>query len=348
MIPIVDNILGQFSSDLAVDLGTVNTLIFARGKGVVVHEPSIVAQHKKTKKILAYGLEAKKMLGRTPASIVTVRPLENGVIADFDVTSAMLSYFVHKIHATPNRKLVLPRPKMVIGVPSEASEVEKRALSDVAMRSGAREAYLVEEPLAAALGIGLAVDEPVGSMIVDIGGGTCEIAVISLGGIVVGRSLKVAGDAMDGDIIKYVRIRYGLAIGERSAEEVKIALGNVYPTGIEKEMVIRGRDLEKGLPKSVKISSTQVREALAESINTIVAAIGNILHDTPWELVSDIAERGIVLSGGGAQILGIAKLISKETKMPVMVASEPLNCVVLGAATLLSDEGRIAKYAVGF
>jgi len=327
-------------------LGTVNTFIAVRGKGIVVREPSIVTLHKKTKKLLAIGGEAKKMLGKTPANLLIIRPLKDGVISDYDTTLAMLSHFVKKIHDVPGRKLSIPRPRIVIGIPSQCSEVERRALLDVAIASGAREAYLVEEPMVAAIGAGLPVSEPVGSMIVDIGGGTSEIAVISLSGIVVGRSLKLAGDAMDAEIISYLRSRYGLAIGEKTAEEVKIGLGSVLPMETEKEMVVRGRDLEKGLPKSIRLSSVQIREALAATINTIVGAIKDTVHDAPPELASDIAERGIVLAGGGAQLYGLPKLISAETKMPVSVADEPLSCVVKGCAILLENNELLKKVKI--
>lgn len=346
MIPIIDHILGHFSSDLAVDLGTANTLVYVYKKGIVVREPSIVAQHKKTKKVIAIGQKAKKMIGRTPLNIICVRPLKDGVISDYDTTLAMLSYFVKKVHARPGKKLSLPRPRIVVSLPSEASEVERRAMLDVALEAGAREAFLVEEPMAAAIGAGIAVDEPVGSMIVDIGGGTCETAVISLNGVVVGKSLKLAGDTMDADIIRYIRSRYGLSLGERSAEDVKMLLGSAYPMQVEKQMVVRGRDLEKGLPKSVKITSAQVREALSPTINTIVENIRTTIEDAPPELASDIAERGVVLCGGGALLFGLPKLISKETKMPVSVADEPLNCVVSGCAKLLEDKKLLNKVKI--
>lgn len=346
MIPVLDHFLGFFSQDLGVDLGTVNTLISIRGKGIAVREPSIVAQHKKSKKVIAIGQEAKKMLGRTPGGIIVVRPLRDGVISDYDTTLAMLSHFVKKIHERPGKYFSIPRPRIVISVPTQASEVERRALLDVAYAAGARSAFLIEEPIAAAIGAGLPVLDPVGSMIVDVGGGTCEIAVISLGGIVVGRSLKIAGDAMDMDIVRYVRSRYGLAIGEKTAEEVKIALGSAYPSKFEKEMVIRGRDLEKGLPKSVRLTSLQIREALSPSISTIVAAIRETAEDTPPELASDIAERGIVFCGGGTLISGLPKLVSSETKMPVSVASEPLSCVVRGTSIILDNSELLKKLKI--
>ena len=346
MIPIIDSILGHFSQDLGVDLGTVNTLIHVKGKGIVIREPSIVAQHKKTQKIVAIGTEAKKMVGRTPPSIVIIRPLKDGVISDYDTTLAMLSFFVKKIHRTPGKKLTIPRPRIVIGVPSQVTEVERRALLDVVTDSGARESYLVEEPMVAAIGAGLPVDEPVGSMICDIGGGTCEIAVISLGGVVVGRSIKMAGDAMDVDIINYVRARHSLALGEKTAEEVKVLLGSAYPMDVEKEMLVRGRDLEKGVPKSIKLSSIQIREALSATITKIVASIKDTIEDAPPELAGDIAERGIVLCGGGALIYGLPKLISAETKMPVSVAKEPLSCVAGGCGLLLENYELLNKVKI--
>lgn len=346
MIPIIDNILGHFSLDLAVDLGTVNTLVYVRGKGIVIREPSMVAVHKKSKKVVAIGQEAKRMVGKTPANLATIRPLKDGVISDFDTTSAMLSYFVKKVHDRPGRRFSLPRPRIIIGIPSQVTEVQRRAVLDVCRESGAREAYLVEEPMASAIGAGLAVGEPVGSMVVDIGGGTCEIAVISMGGIVVGRSLKVAGDAMDADIGNYIRSRHGLFLGEKTIEEVKMMLGSAYVMEQEKEMVVRGRDLEKGLPKTVRITSTQVREALSPSVGTIVELIKDTIEDSPPELSGDIAERGIVLAGGGAKIYGLAKLVSFEVKMPVLVSEDPLSCVVLGCAKLLEDSELLKKVKI--
>ncbi len=346
MIPVVDHILGQFSRDLGVDLGTANTLIYVGGKGLVIREPSIVAQHKKTKQVIAIGENAKKMIGKTPLSIITVKPLKDGVISDYDTTLAMLSYFVKKVHRKPGVQFNFPRPRLIIGVPSQITEVERRAILDVASQSGARVAYLVEEPMAAAIGAGIGVDEPVGSMIVDIGGGTSEIAIISLGGVVVGRSLKVAGDEMDRDIINYVRTRYGLALGEKSAEDVKLLLGSAYPMPVEKQMVVRGRDLEKGLPKSIRLNSTQIREALSPTIGTIVDNIRDTINDAPPELAADVAERGIVICGGGALIYGLPKLISAETKMPVTVAADPLSCVVLGCAYLLKNSELLERVKI--
>lgn len=345
MFGVFGDIFFQNSHDLGIDLGTANTLVYVRGKGVVIREPSIVAQHKKTKKVLAIGTEAKKMLGRTPKNIEAVRPLREGVVCDFDTTAAMLSYFVKKVHKKPGSAFSFARPRVVIGIPTQISEVQRRAVVDAAKFSGAREAILIEEPLAAAIGAGLPVNEPVGSMIVDIGGGTCEIAVISLGGIVVGRSVKVAGDSMDNEITSYLRFRYGLLVGDKTAEDVKVILGSAYPLPLEKEMVVRGRDLEKGLPRSVKISSVVIREALATTVGNIVAAIKDVILDTPPELASDIAERGIMLCGGGSQIAGLPKLISQETKLPVFISDEPLNCVVRGCAILCENPQLANKLA---
>lgn len=346
MIWVIDHVLGRFSLDLGIDLGTANTLVYVKGKGIVIREPSIVAIHKKTKKVIAIGSDAKKMIGRTPISIQTVKPLKDGVISDYDTTYALLSHFVKKVHKKPGRRFSLPRPMVVLGIPSNVSEVEKRALLDVAHASGAREAYLVEEPMAAAIGTGIGVNEPVGSMIVDIGGGTTDLAVISLGGIVTGRSLKIGGDTMDSDIVNYVRFRYGLALGEKTAEEVKILLGSAIPMPVEKQMVIRGRDLEKGLPKSIKITSTQIREALSRSINEIIDGIKDIIEDTPPELAADISERGIVICGGGAQIWGFAKLVSQETKMPVTLDQDPMNAVVNGCAILVENKELLKRVKI--
>ncbi len=343
MIPVIDNILGYFSSDLGVDLGTANTLIHVAGKGIVIREPSIVALHKKTKKVIAIGTDARKMIGRTPISISTVRPLRDGVISDYDTTLAMLSYFVKKVHEKPGRKITIARPRIVLGIPSGVTEVERRALFDVAYEAGAREAYLIEEPMAAAIGAGINVEDAQGSMIVDIGGGTSDMAVISLGGIVSGKSLKVGGDAMDQDIINYVRFRYGLALGEKTAEDVKMLLGSAVSMQVEKQMMVRGRDLEKGLPKQVKLTSTQIREALAPTIRTIVEAVRDTLEDAPPELASDISQKGIVMCGGGSLIYGLPKLISQETKMPVTVAEDPLYSVVVGCAKVLGNKPLLNK-----
>lgn len=348
MIPIVDQIFGRFSEDLSVDLGTANTLVAVVGKGVVIREPTIVCRHKKTKKILAIGNEAKRMLGRTPAILEILRPMRDGVISDFDMTLAMLLEFVRKIHNRPGRKMFWPRPRMAIGVPSKISAVEARAVLEAATLAGAREAFLIEEPIAAALGADLAVSEPVGSMIVDIGGGTCEIAIISLGGVVVGRSLKIGGDAMDRDIASYLQARWGLAIGERTAEEIKLAIGSAYPSDVEKEMVVRGRDLEKGLPRAIKVSAGAIREALAPTVHAIVEGILDVIEDAPPELAADILGRGIFLCGGGAKLTGLCRLISAETKMSVTLVDDPLSCVVNGGSRALANRALLASLKLRF
>lgn len=342
----LDNVFGLFSEDIGIDLGTANTLVLVRGKGIVIREPSVVAQHKKTKQILAIGQEAKKMLGKTPAPIACIRPLRDGVISDFDITSAMLSYFIKKVHQTPTRLPKLPRPRIVVGIPSGVTQVEKRAVAEAAYEAGARKAYLVEEPMAAAIGVGLTVSEPSGVMICDIGGGTTEIAVISLGGIVVGRSLRIAGDEMDEAIIAYIRTRYGVFLGERSAEEAKVAVGSAFPNSEEKEIVVRGRDLETGLPKSIKVSSKEIREAISPTLHQVVQAIQDTIQDTPPELLSDISENGIVLTGGGSLLSGLHKLIAQETKMPVWLADDPLTCVVRGCGKVLEDLNLLERVKV--
>lgn len=334
------------SHDIGIDLGTVNTLVAVRGKGIVIREPSVVAIHKKTKQVLAIGTEAKRMIGRTPAVIEAIRPLRDGVISDFDTTEAMLRHFIQKVHQMPGRFPKIPRPRVVIGIPSGVTEVERRAVQDAAMSAGAREAYLIEEPMADAIGANLKIEEPDGNMIVDIGGGTTEIAVISLGGMVLNRSLRIAGDEMDQDIIAYMRTRYGVLIGERTAEDVKIELGSAMPLNKEKDMIVRGRELASGLPKSLKISSVEIREALSGTVNEIISAIHEVLEETPPELLSDILERGIIVTGGGALIRNLDKRLSEETKMPVLVADDPLTTVVRGCYKLLEDLDLLAKVKV--
>lgn len=337
------------SHDIGIDLGTVNTLVLVRGKGIIIREPSVVAIHKKSKHVLAIGSEAKRMLGRTPQSIEAVRPLRDGVISDFDTTEAMLRHFIQKLHQNPGGSLKLPkipRPRVVIGIPSGVTEVERRAVQDAALVAGARQAYLIEEPMADAIGAGLSIEEPEGNMIVDIGGGTTEIAVISLGGMVVNRSLRIAGDELDQDIINYMKMRYGLLIGEKTAENIKLEIGSAVPLKDEKETVVRGRDLSTGLPRSFKVSSKEIREALMGTINQIIGTIGEVLEETPPELTSDILERGIVITGGGALIRGLDKKIAEETKMPVWVADDPLTTVVRGCGRVLEDLDLLAKVKV--
>ena len=339
-------LLGLFSLDIGIDLGTANTLVYVRGKGIVINEPSVVAvDAKKNNRIVAIGAEAKAMVGRTPAHIVAIRPLRDGVISDFDTTEQMLHYFIHKVH----ERLVLriPRPRVVVGIPSGVTEVEKRAVYEACLSAGAREAYLIEEPMAAAIGAGLPVAESVGSMVVDIGGGTTEVAVISLGGIVVARSIRIAGDEMDQDIINYARTKYNLLIGERMAEQCKIEIGSAYPLPEEKTFVLRGRNLITGLPETVEISSVEVREALSRSVNTIVETVKEALDETPPELVADLMEHGIALTGGGALLAGLAERLSAETKIRCYVADEPLTCVARGAGRVLEDFDRLSKALAG-
>ncbi len=332
--------LGLFSRDIGLDLGTANTLVLVRNQGIIINEPSVVAINKKTRQVLAVGEEAKRMVGRTPAHIVAVRPLRDGVISDFDVTEQMIQYFIRRVH---ERFALVPRPRAVIGIPSGVTEVEKRAVHDAAINAGCREVYLIEEPMAAAIGAGLPVTDSVGSMVVDIGGGTSEVAVISLGGIVVSRSIRVAGDEMDEDIINYARQKYNLLIGERMAEAAKIQAGSAYPLEEELMVTLRGRDLITGLPRSVEVSSVELREALAGSVDQIVAAVKDTLEETPPELVADLMESGIALAGGGALLLGIAERLSHETKMHVYVADDPMTCVVRGAGEVLKDLPALRK-----
>jgi len=322
-----------FSSDLAIDLGTANTLVFAHGRGIVVNEPSIVALNKNTGEICAVGKEAKEMLGRTPGNIVAIKPMKDGVIADFKVTEKMLNYFIMKAH---NRKLLV-HPRIVIGVPSEITPVEKRAVQDSAYRAKASEVYLVEQAMAAAIGAGLPITEACGNMIVDIGGGTTEIAVISLSGIVFSRSVRVAGNEMDEAIMHYLKRKYNLLIGERTAEQIKVEVGSAYPLEKPTTMEIKGRNLIEGVPKTLTISDGEIREALSECVSTIINAIRVALERTPPELSADISDRGIVLTGGGALLKNLDKRISEETGLPVSLADDPLACVALGTGKMLSD-----------
>ena len=330
-------ILGFFSSDLGIDLGTANTLVYIKGKGVVIREPSAVARHKKTKEILAIGASAKKMLGRAPTTIEVVRPLRDGVIADFDAAAAILTYYIRKVHETGGNIPRIPRPHVVVGIPSGVTDVERRAVADAARDAGARRVDLIEEPMAAAIGAGLPIESPEGSFIVDIGGGTSEIAVISLGGTVIGRSLRVAGDEMDEAIINYVKLKYSLLLGQPSAEAVKIGIASAINFEKPKNQVIRGRDLETGLPRSIRLTDSEIREALGPTISEIITGISDTLEETPPELVSDIMEKGIYLAGGGSLIYGIDKAISDATKMPVYFADDPLTCVVRGCGKLLEN-----------
>ena len=320
--------------DMGIDLGTANTLVHVKGKGIVLREPSVVAIKQDTGEVLAVGEEAKKMIGRTPGNIIAIRPMKDGVIADFDVTQAMLKYFIRKAMNSKS----FARPRVVVGVPSGVTEVEKRAVIDAAQQAGAREAYLIEEPMAAAIGAGLPVEEATGNMVVDIGGGTTEIAVISLGGIVTSRSIRIGGDEMDSSIVQYVKRVYNMMIGERTAEEIKIAIGSaIVPPGGEKSMEIRGRDLVSGLPKTLSVNSKEILEALREPIYKIVDAVKGTLEKTPPELAADIMDHGIMMTGGGALLKNLDKLISSETGMPVMVADDALSCVGEGTGKSLEN-----------
>lgn len=343
----IDRLWGLISHDIGIDLGTANTLVLVAGKGIVVREPSIVALHKKTKAIIAVGAEAKKMMGKMPANLTYVRPLRDGVISDFDVSMAMLKYFIKSVHTRDSLLPKVPRPRVVIGIPSGVTPVERRAVQEAAIAAGAREVYLVEEAMAAAVGTGLPIDEARGSMIVDIGGGTTEIATISLGGMVANRSIRVAGDEMDQDIINYARSRYNLLIGARTAEEIKVEVGSAYPI-TSKKAKMRGRDLSTGLPRQIMITSDEVREAISPTINVIIEAVRDTLEETPPEIVSDFIESGVVLAGGGALIEGLAERVAQELKMPVMVADDPLTAVVRGTGRVLEDAVLLRKVkAVG-
>ncbi len=327
-------IYNQFSRDMGIDLGTANTLVYVRGRGIVLHEPSVVAMRQgEDHEPLAVGNEAKQMIGRTPGNIVAIRPMKDGVIADFDITQSMLRYFIGK--ATRRRPVI--RPRVVVAVPSGVTEVEKRAVIDAALQAGAREAYLIEEPMAAAIGAGLPVHEPTGNMIVDVGGGTTEVGVISLGGMVTHESIRIAGDEMDDAIINYVKRTYNLLIGERTAELVKMEIGSALPGDVDGLLEIRGRDLVTGLPKTLELTAEEVREALADPVNQIIDAIKVTLERTPPELSSDIMDRGIVLTGGGAILRGFDGLVSQETGMPVYVSEDPLLCVVRGTGKVLDE-----------
>ena len=325
---------GKMTKDMGIDLGTANTLVYIKGQGIVVREPSVVAIRDDSKEVLAVGEEAKRMIGRTPGNIVAIRPMKDGVIADFDVTQSMLSYFIQKAAA----KKGVVSPRIAICVPFGVTDVEKRAIEEAARQAGAKDAYLIEEPMAAAIGAGLKVEEPEGNMVVDIGGGTSEIAVISLGGIVSAESVRIGGNKFDEAIVGYVKKEYNLMIGERTAEDIKISIGSTFKEDQESNMQIRGRDLISGLPKTVEISSTEVRDALKEPISSIVDAIKSTLEKTPPELASDIIENGIMLTGGGALLRGLDKLINQETGMPVRIAEEPLDCVALGTGKSVEDQ----------
>jgi len=335
-------IAGMFSTDLAVDLGTANTLVYVKGKGIVLREPSVVAVSQGNGKVLAVGAEAKQMLGRTPGNIQAIRPMKDGVIANFEITESMIRHFIQKVH---NRK-ALVRPRIIIAVPSGITQVEKRAVRDSAESAGAREVYLIEEPMAAAIGVGLPVQEPSGNMIVDIGGGTTEVAVISMSGIVFSKSVRVAGDVMDEVIVNYIKKKYNLLIGERTAENIKIKIGNVHPTGNNESFEGKGRDLVAGIPKTLLITEDNVREALAETINQIIHAVKVTLERTPPELAADIVDKGIVLAGGGSLIKGLDILLREETGLPISLAEDPLSAVVLGTGKVLDEIELLKKVSI--
>lgn len=334
-------LMGLFSRDIAIDLGTANTLVMVRGQNIVINEPSVVAIEKRTKKVLAIGAEAKEMLGRTPATIVAIRPLRDGVISDFDVTEKMLEYFIRKVHSSVLNPR--PAPRVVIGIPGGVTEVEKRAVHDAAISAGAREAYLIEQPMAAAIGSNLPVIDSVGSMVIDIGGGTTEVAVCALGGIVVNTSIRVAGDELDQEIINYARQKYNLLIGERMAEETKKMIGSAYPLEEEQTMTLRGRNLITGLPEAITVSSVEIREALSGPVSTIVDAVRHTIDQTPPELVADLMINGIALAGGGALLQGLAQRLTEEVKINVFVADDPLGCVVRGAGNVLENFETLRK-----
>ena len=339
---VFNSFFGFFSSDLAIDLGTANTLVYLRDKGIVLSEPSVVAVHKESKQVLAVGTQAKQMLGRTPSNIVAIRPMKDGVIANFEITETMLRHFIHKVH---NRK-TLVRPRIVVSVPSDITQVEKRAVRDSAESAGAREVHLIEEPMAAAIGVGLPIDEPSGNMILDVGGGTTEIAVISMSGIVYSKGVRVGGDVMDECIVSYVKRKYNLLVGERTAEEIKIRIGSAYPMEEKLTMEVKGRDLVAGIPKTLVISDDEIREALSEPIGTIIETVRLALERTPPELASDIVDKGIVLAGGGSLLRGLDILLREQTGLPVTLAEDPITAVVLGTGMVLESPDLLKRFGI--
>lgn len=337
-------LMGLFSLDLGIDLGTSNTLIYVRGKGIMIHEPSWVAVDKKSRQPLAIGAQAKEMVGRTPSSIIVLRPLRDGVISEFEITLAMLGYFIGRVHQ--QSVVPMPRPRVVVGIPTGATEVEKRAVFDASMAAGAREVYLIEQPIAASLGAGLPLADVRGTMIVDIGGGTTEVAITSMGGIVVSRSLRVAGDEMDQDIINYIRNKYNILIGERMAEQIKIEIGSVYPLETEKTMSIRGRNLITGLPEQLDVSSLEIREAVLPSLQVIIDTIKDALDEVPPEIGADLLDTGICLAGGSSQLKGLIERLAGELKMHIWMAEDPMTCVARGAGIILEDLNRFQHLLV--
>ena len=340
----VNWLMGLFSLDLGIDLGTANTLIFVKGKGIMIHEPSWVAIDKRTRRPLAIGAQAKEMVGRTPANIIAIRPLRDGVISEFEITQAMLGYFIGRVH---QQSIVpMPRPRVVVGIPSGATEVEKRAVFDATMAAGAREVYLIDEPIAASLGAGLPLADVKGNMIIDIGGGTTEVAITSMGGIVISRSLRVAGDELDQDIINFVRNKYNVFIGERMSEQVKIEIGSAYPLDTEKTMAVRGRNLVTGLPEAIEISSIEIREAINGSLQVIIETIKDALDEAPPEIGADLMDNGICLAGGSCQLQGLVERLTYELKMHVWRAEDPMTCVARGAGIILEDLNRFRHLLV--
>ena len=338
-------LLGLLSLDIGIDLGTANTLVYVRGKGLVIDEPSWVAIDKRSRKPIAIGVEAKELVGRTPSNISAVRPLRDGVISEFEITQAMLSYFIGKAH---EQSIVpIPRPRVVVGIPSGVTEVEKRAVFDATIAAGARSAFLIEEPTAAAIGAGLPLGEARGSMIVDVGGGTTEVAIFSMGGIVISRSLRVAGDEMDQDIINYARSKYNLLIGERTAERVKISIGSAFSLREEKSVTLRGRNLVTGLPEAIEVSSIEIREALSSSVGTIVDAIKEAIDETPPEIIVDLMEVGVCMAGGGSQLQGLVERVQNAIKMRVWLAEDSMTCVARGAGHILEDIDHLQRFLVG-
>ncbi len=345
MVSPLDWLLGLFSLDIGIDLGTANTLVSVRGKGIVINEPSYVAIEKKTRRPISVGQEAKEMAGKVPSKIMVVRPLRDGVISEFEITEAMLHYFIEKAHQ--QSWVPIPRPRVVVGIPSGVTEVEKRAVYDATMSAGAREAFLVEEPVAAAIGAGLPIQETRGSMVVDIGGGTTEVAVFSLGGIVISRSIRVAGDEMDEDIVQYMRSKYNLLIGERTAERIKIAIGSAFPLLEERTDIVRGRNLITGLPEAREVSSIEIREALAGSVGILVDTVRDALDETPPELVADLMESGICMAGGGSQLKGLTERVAEEVNVRVWLAEDAMTCVARGAGRILEDYDNLRSLLAG-
>lgn len=344
----LDKLYSLFSHDIGMDLGTSNTLVYVKGKGILIREPSVVTMHKKTKQVLAVGEEARKMLGKTPSSLLAIRPLKDGVISDFKAAEKMIEYFIKQIHKIPSRFPKIPKPRMVIGVPSGVTSVERRAVIDVARNAGAREVYLLDEPMAAAIGCGIDVSIPKGNMIVDLGGGTTEIAVISLSGLVVNKSLRIAGDELDMEIVNYAKDRYNLLLGERTAEMIKCTIGSVLDIEGSDPLktLMRGRDLKTGLPRAVEISSFEIKEALLPAIKIIMGGIKDAIEDTPAELMPDIVSEGIILAGGTSQLRGLDKFLSHELKIPVRVAGDPMTAVVRGCGKVLNDLDLLEKIKI--